>query len=346
MLTLIAVAQAIAALAPTENCYESYTQQTQRQRGIHRIRLDGPANSSEPDLMGSSISMPAMGWNVLPDSRRSLPVAPNVVARIGAFLRPESRDYASERQPMSTLRQTWRPGMSDPRANHLLAALPEDDFARWQAHLEPCDMTLGKVLFEEGCQCTHAYVPTTSIISMLYLTEDGESVETAVAGCEGIVGLPLLMSGSLAPGRAMVRGAGQGYALKASWLMQEFDRSRPVQQLLLRYMQAFMTQTAQTAVCNRHHSLEQQLCRWLLMSLDRLPSDEIFATQELIASTLGVRREGVTAAARRLQDAGMIAYRRGHISVLDREGLEQSVCECYAVVKQHYEDLLPEALAA
>ena len=296
--------------------------------------------------MSAALSMPGMGWNIVADSRSAPPVKTNVVARIGAFLQPEQYEYEYARRPLSTLRENKLSALSDPRANQLLAALPESEFARWQAHLEPCDMPLGKVLFEAGCQCTHAYFPTTSIISMLYLTANGESVETAVAGCEGIVGLPLLMSGSLAPGRAMVRSAGHGFRLKASWLMEEFDRSRPVQQLLMRYMQAFLTQTAQTAVCNRHHSLEQQLCRWLLMSLDRLPSDEILATQELIASTLGVRREGVTAAARHLQDAGLIAYRRGHISVLNRQGLEHSACECYAVVKQQYEDLLPEALAA
>lgn len=290
--------------------------------------------------MDTSLSISGIGWDSVPaDSRRSLPLKPNVVARIGAYLRPGQ--HAS-----GAVLNACSPKLYDPRANHLLAALPEAEFVRWRANLEPCDMPFGKVLFEAGCPCSHAYFPTTSIISMLYLTENGDSVETAVAGCEGIVGLPLLMSGSLAPGRAVVRSAGHGFSLKASWLMQEFDRSRPVQQLLLRYLQAFMTQTAQIAVCNRHHSLEQQLCRWLLVSLDRLPSHEIFATQELIASTLGVRREGVTAAAGHLQDAGLIAYRRGRISVLDREGLEHSACECYAVVRKHYEDLLPEALAA
>ena len=296
--------------------------------------------------MVASFGMPGQGWTVAPDSRRPLPAISNVVTRIDAFLQPEKYEGEYARRPESTARNTTQTALLDPRANHLIAALPDAVFARWQAHLEPCDMPLGQVLFEAGCQCTHAHFPTTSIISMLYLTENGDSVETAVAGCEGIVGLPLLMSGSLVPGRAIVRSAGHGFRMKASWLMQEFDRARTVQQLLLRYMQAVLTQTAQTAVCNRHHSLEQQLCRWLLMSLDRLPTDEIIATQELIASTLGVRREGVTAAAGHLQDAGLIAYRRGRISVLNREGLERSVCECYAVVKQQYEDLLPEPLAA
>ena len=295
--------------------------------------------------MANSLSMPGMGWNA-PDSRRSPLVKSKAGAQIGAFLRPNPREYEHVRPLLSPSRTAPLSAPSHPLENQLLAALPEPEFARWRAHLEPCDMPFGKVLFDAGCQCTHAYFPTTSIISMLYLTENGESVETAVAGYEGIVGLPLLMSGSVTPGRAMVRSAGHGFRMNANWLMQEFDRSGPVQQLLLRYMLAFLTQTAQTAVCNRHHSLEQQLCRWLLMSLDRLPSDEIVATQELIASTLGVRREGVTAAAGRLQDAGLIAYRRGRISVLNREGLERSACECYAVVRQQYEDLLPEALAA
>lgn len=296
--------------------------------------------------MTASLSVPGAGWNVAPEIRRFVPEQSNLVGRFGAFLRPDSHEYEFACRPVSTSRDTTFSALPDPRENHLLAALPEAELARWRTLLEPFDMPFGKVLFEAGCQCTHAYFPTTSIISMLYLTKNGESVETAVAGNEGIVGLPLLMSGSLAPGRTMVRSAGHGFRLKASWLMQAFDRSRPVQQLMLRYMQAFLTQTAQTAVCNRHHSLEQQLCRWLLMSLDRLPTAEILATQELIASTLGVRREGVTAAARRLQDAGLIAYRRGHITVLNRAGLEQSACECYAVVKQQYEGLLPEAQTA
>ena len=299
--------------------------------------------------MDSALRIPGIGWNVAADSCRSVQEKSNVVVRIGAFLRPNPHEYEYTRPPALNSRDTLGSSRSDPRENHLIAALPDAEFAQWVAHLEPYDMPLGKVLFEPGSPCTHAYFPTTSIISMLYLTENGESVETAVAGCEGIVGLSPLMSRSdsaQASGRAMVRSAGHGFRMKASGLMQAFDRSRTVQQLLLSYMQALLTQTAQTAVCNRHHSLEQQLCRWLLMSLDRLPSDEILATQELIASTLGVRREGVTAAARRLQDAGLIAYRRGHISVLSREGLERSACECYGVVKQHYDELLPRALSA
>ena len=298
--------------------------------------------------MDKSQGMPTVEWPASPTSRRPMPLSPLAVAvtRFGAVLRPDACDYEYVHQAVPTSRDTPLAALSHPRENHFLAALPETEFARWRSHLEPCDMPFGKVLMEARCECTHAYFPTTSIISMLYLTENGESVETAVAGYEGIVGLPLMMNGSLAPGRAVVRSAGYGFRLEASWFMQEFDRSRPVQQLVLRYSQAFLTQTAQTAVCNRYHSLEQQLCRWLLMSLDRLPTNEILATQELIASTLGVRREGITAAAIRLQDAGFIAYRRGHISVLDRAGLERSACECYGVVKQQFEDVRPEALAA
>ena len=298
--------------------------------------------------MATSFDMPTLRWPASPVSRRHIPSNPHAVAatRFGALLRPDTCDYESVHQAVPTSRDAPLAALSDPRENHFLAALPDTEFTRWRAHLEPCEMPFGKVLVEAQCECTHAYFPTTSIISMLYLTENGESVETAVAGYEGIVGLPLMMNRNMARGRAVVRSAGHGFRLPASWLMQEFYRSRPVQQLVLRYTQAFLTQTAQTAVCNRYHSLEQQLCRWLLMSLDRLPTNEILATQELIASTLGVRREGVTAAAIRLQDAGLIAYRRGHISVLNRAGLERSACECYGVVKQQFEDTRPEALAA
>ena len=299
-------------------------------------------------MIATSVGVPGMDWNVVADALRTVPLESNVAARIGAFLEPKhtDHDYDYASRPVLTTHNASLSSLYDAHENHLLAAVPQADWARWKAHLEPCDMPLGKVLFEPGCLCTHAYFPATSIVSMLYLTEDGESVETAVVGYEGIVGLPLLMSGSAAPGRAIVRSAGHGFSMKASWLMEEFDRSRPIQQLLLRYLQAYITQTAQTAVCNRHHSLEQQLCRWLLMSLDRLSSDEIVATQELIANSLGVRREGVTAAAGHLQDAGLISYRRGHILVIDREGLERPACECYGVVKHHYDEFMPEPLAA
>ena len=234
---------------------------------------------------------------------------------------------------------------ADPRKNHLLAALPEAEWLRWLSQLEPVDLPLGKVLYESGGKLSHVYFPTTSIISLLYVMEDGASAEIAVVGHEGIVGISLFMGGESTPSRAVVQSAGQGFRLNANLMMQEFNRAGPVLHLLLRYTQALITQMAQTAVCNRHHSLDQQLCRWLLLSLDRLPSDELVMTQELIANMLGVRREGVTEAAGQLQQAGLIQYRRGHITVVDRKGLERRACECYAVVKKEYDRLLPERLA-
>jgi CRP-like cAMP-binding protein len=234
---------------------------------------------------------------------------------------------------------------ADPRQNRLLAALPDAEWASWRPQLEAVDMPLGNVLYESGCRLTHVYFPATSIISLLCVMEDGASAEIAVVGNEGIVGIPLFMGGESTPSRAVVQSAGQGFQLKASLLMQEFDRSGPVLHLLLRYTQALITQMAQTAVCNRHHSLDQQLCRWLLLSLDRLQGSELVMTQELIANMLGVRREGVTEAARHLQEAGLIRYHRGHITVLDRDRLERRTCECYAVVKREYDRLLPAAMA-
>ena len=233
----------------------------------------------------------------------------------------------------------------DPRQNALLAALPTAEWERWLSQLEAVEMPLGKVLYESGSKMTHVYFPTTSIVSLLYVMEDGASAEIAVVGHEGIVGISLFMGGSSTPSRAVVQSAGLGYRLQASLMMQEFNRAGPVLHLLLRYTQALITQMAQTAVCNRLHSLDQQLCRWLLLSLDRLKSNDLVMTQELIANMLGVRREGVTAAAGRLQDAGLIRYRRGHIHVLDRPGLEKRTCECYAVVKNEYDRLLPLKLA-
>lgn len=235
--------------------------------------------------------------------------------------------------------------MPDPTQNQLLAALPEAEMIRCCAKLEAVDLPLGKVLYESGSRMTHVYFPTTSIVSLLYVLEDGASAEIAVVGNEGIVGISLFMGGETTPSRAVVQSAGKGYRLQASLMVQEFHRAGPVMHLFLRYTQALITQMAQTAVCNRHHSLDQQLCRWLLLSLDRLTSDELVMTQELIANMLGVRREGVTEAAGRLQEAGLIQYRRGHILVLDREGLERRTCECYAVVKEEYERLLPARLA-
>ena len=233
----------------------------------------------------------------------------------------------------------------DSRQNQLLAALPPAESARWLPQLEQVEMPLGKVLYESGSTVTHVYFPTTSIVSLLYVLEDGASAEIALVGHEGIVGIALFMGGASTPSRAVVQSAGQGLRLNANLMMQEFNRSGPVLHLLLRYTQALITQMAQTAVCNRHHSLDQQLCRWLLLSLDRLNDDALVMTQELIANMLGVRREGVTQAAGHLQEAGLIRYRRGHITVLDRERLERRVCECYAVVKKEYDRLLPGIMA-
>jgi CRP-like cAMP-binding protein len=234
---------------------------------------------------------------------------------------------------------------ADPRQNYLLAALPEAEWARWLPHLEPVVMPLGKSLYESGAKLSHVYFPTTSIVSLLYVMEDGASAEIAVVGNEGLVGVSLFMGGESTTSRAVVQSAGHGYRLRSSLMMQEFNRAGPVMHLLLRYTQALITQMAQTAVCNRHHSLDQQLCRWLLLSLDRLQSDELVMTQELIANMLGVRREGVTEAAGNLQRDGLIEYRRGRIKVLDRAGVERRTCECYAVVKTEYERLLPAKMA-
>jgi CRP-like cAMP-binding protein len=203
-------------------------------------------------------------------------------------------------------------------------------------------MPLGMVLYESGNELRHVYFPTTAIVSLLYVMLDGASAEIAVVGNEGIIGVALFMGGETMPNRAVVQSAGQAYRLKGQLLKQEFNRSGELQHLLLRYTQALLTQMAQTAVCNRHHSLDQQLCRWLLLSIDRLPSNELAMTQELIANMLGVRREGVTEAAGKLQKAGLIRYQRGHITVLDRAGLEARACECYAVVKKEFDRLLPE----
>jgi len=236
--------------------------------------------------------------------------------------------------------------LPNPHLNQLLAALPRDEWARWQPVLEPVELPLGKVLYESGRAMTHVYFPTTSIVSLLYVMADGASAEIAVVGNEGIVGIALFMGGESTPSRAVVQSAGLGYRMRGERLKDEFNRSGPVLHLLLRYTQALITQMAQTAVCNRHHSLDQQLCRWLLLSLDRLQEPELQMTQELIANMLGVRREGVTEAAASLQRARLISYKRGHIKVLDRPGLERRTCECYAVVKKEYERLLPAAPAA
>ena len=233
----------------------------------------------------------------------------------------------------------------DAKKNLLLAALPAEQFQHWLPKLEWVSMPLGHVLYESGKTLHHVYFPTTAIVSLLYVMENGASAEIAVVGNEGIVGISLFMGGGSTPSRAVVQSAGEGFRLKAQVMKDEFDLGGSVLHLLLRYTQALITQMAQTAVCNRHHSLDQQLCRWLLLSLDRLPSNELVMTQELIANMLGVRREGVTEGALKLQEAGLIRYSRGRISVLDRAGLETRTCECYAVVKKEYDRLLPAITA-
>lgn len=242
------------------------------------------------------------------------------------------------------------PELYDPRQNHLLAALPADEYARLLPNLELVPMPLGHVLYESGAQMRHVHFPITSIVSLLYVMEDGASAETAIVGNEGIVGVSLFTGGETMPNRAVVQSAGHAYRLKGQLLKDEFNRfggrrSGALHNLLLRYTQALLTQMAQTAVCNRHHSLDQQLCRWLLLSFDRSPSNELVITQELIANMLGVRRESVTEAAGNVQRAGLIEYNRGHITVIDRPGLEARACECYAVVRKEFDRLLPEIIA-
>ncbi|MFM9928321.1 Crp/Fnr family transcriptional regulator [Variovorax sp. H27-G14] len=236
------------------------------------------------------------------------------------------------------------PSSVTPKKNHLLASLPDAEWQRWLPQLEEADLPLGKVLYEPGTTMSHVYFPTTAIVSLLYVMENGASAEIAVVGNEGVVGISLFMGGGSTPSRAVVQSAGRGYRLASAAIKDEFNRA-PVLHLLLRYTQALITQMAQTAVCNRHHSLDQQLCRWLLLSLDRLQGDELVMTQELISNMLGVRREGVTEGALKLQKAGLIRYARGRISVLDRAGLEQRSCECYDVVKKEYDRLLPGGIS-
>lgn len=244
------------------------------------------------------------------------------------------------RLPFETEKLMSKP--QHPKQNHLLAALPAVEFQRLYDSLELVSMPLGKVLYESGHQLHHVYFPTTSIVSLLYVMEDGASAEIAVIGNEGIIGVALFMGGETMPNRAVVQSAGHAYRLDGNILKQEFGYIGALHYRLLRYTQALLTQMAQTAVCNRHHSIDQQLCRWLLLSLDRLNSNELIMTQELIANMLGVRREGVTEAAGNLQKANLIHYSRGHITVLNRTGLEARVCECYQVVKKEFDRLLPE----
>ena len=238
------------------------------------------------------------------------------------------------------------PASATPLDNHLLAALPRETYEELLSSLEPVTMPLGLSVYEPGAPQVHVWFPTTAIVSLLYVLADGASAEIAVTGSEGLVGIALFMGGETTPSRAVVQSAGHGYRLRASVLKHEFERGGALQHLLLRFTQALITQMTQTAVCNRQHSVDQQLCRWLLLSLDRLPANQLKMTQELIANMLGVRREGVTEAAGKLQADGLIEYSRGNITVLDRERLEARVCECYAVVKKEYDRLLPEVHTA
>ena len=229
-----------------------------------------------------------------------------------------------------------------PNQNRLLAALPAAEFGRLAPHLELFPMLLGDALYEPGSQLQHVYFPTTAVVSLLYILESGSSAGIAGVGNEGILGISLFMGGDTTPSSAVVQIAGHGYRLQGRLLKEEFNRGGLMQRLLLRYTQALLTEMAQTAACNRHHSIEQQLCRWLLLTLDRLPSNELVMTQELVASALGVRREGITEIAGKLQRAGLIRYRRGHIAVLERSGLEAGACECYAVLKKELGRLLSD----
>jgi CRP-like cAMP-binding protein len=228
----------------------------------------------------------------------------------------------------------------DPRQNHLLNALPAEDFERLLPDLKLVELDLGQVLYESGGRQRRVFFPTDAIVSLLYMLVNGASAEIAVVGNEGIIGVSIFMGGETTPSRAVVQSAGYAYQLSSRIVKDEFTRGGAMQYRLLRYTQALLTQMAQTAVCNRHHSLDQQLCRWLLLSMDRLDGNELVMTQELIANMLGVRREGVTEAAGNLQTAGLIEYRRGHITVLDRAGLEKRTCECYGVVKKEFDRLL------
>ena len=237
------------------------------------------------------------------------------------------------------------PASDIPTNNRLLAALPAAEYGRLHPRLEPVSMPIGDVVYESGSRLDYVYFPTTSIVSLLYVMEDGASAEIAMVGNEGLVGIALFMGGETTPSRAVVQSAGSAYRLPGHAMKEEFVRGGAMQHLLLRYTQALLTQMAQTAVCNRHHSVDQQLCRWLLLSLDRLPANKLIVTQEQIANMLGVRREGVTEAAGKLQSAGLIKYSRGRITVLDRPGLEALVCECYGVVKKEFDRLLPDTPA-
>jgi len=236
--------------------------------------------------------------------------------------------------------------LSHPRDNRLVAGLPDAEWRRWLPHLEPVDLALGQVIYESGDTLSHAYFPTTAIVSMLYVMQDGDSAEIAVIGSEGVVGISLFMGGGSTPSRAVVQNAGQGFRISAQTLKAEFERSLPVSHLLLRYTQALISQMTQTAACNRHHTLDQQLCRWLLLSLDRHSGNELVMTRKLISNMLGATDEKMTQGALDLQAAGLIAYVDGRITVIDRPGVEKRTCECYLVVKNEYDRLLPHQQAS
>jgi CRP-like cAMP-binding protein len=261
--------------------------------------------------------------------------------KISRMAEPGRRARKASSLPLKGKPRLPAPARENGHTNHLLDALPIADYSRLRSQLELVPMKLGEVLYEPGARLQHVYFPTTSIVSLLYVMEDGASAEIAVVGNEGMLGISLFMGGETTPSHAVVQSAGHGIRLKAHLLKEEFARFGPMMHLLLRYTQALITQMAQTAVCNRHHSVDQQLCRWLLLSLDRLESSQLSMTQELIANMLGVRREGVTEAAGKLQKAGLIQYQRGRITVLDRPALEARVCECYEVVKTEFDRLLP-----
>ena len=272
------------------------------------------------------------------DTAQSSPMVYTMVMATGRLAQSVGKVSTSSSKGRSSIVAL---GRRNPHQNHLLDALPASDYTRLEPHLEPVPMQLGEVLYEPGARLRHVYFPITSIVSLLYFMEDGASAEIAIVGNEGMLGISLFMGGETTPSHAVVQSAGHGVRLKAQLLKDEFARFGPMMHLLLRYTQALITQMAQTAVCNRHHSVDQQLCRWLLLSLDRLASSELSMTQELIANMLGVRREGVTEAAGSLQNAGLIRYQRGKITVLDRPGLEARSCECYQVVKTEFDRLLP-----
>jgi len=262
-------------------------------------------------------------------------------AKAFAALKAKEADLTQSKRPVAPRALAGLHG-HNPKHNGLLAALPAADYDRLLPHLEFVEMPFGMTICEAGEQMQHVYFLTNSIVSLLYETADGASSETAVIGYEGVVGHDVFMGGGASLNRAFVKSAGYGFRVKASVLQSEFARGAALQQLLLRFTQALFTQMAHTVACNRHHTIVQQLCRWLLLSLDRLQSNQISMTQDLIASMLGVRRESVTEAARKLQDEGLIHYSRGQITVVDRIGLEDHICECYASIKKVYEDLLPK----